>query len=78
VKGIFPLISSHWRTDKDRIFYDVVVPPNTSASLMLPLPVRDVLQSGRPLDEKDAEVTNITLPAGIYNFSFPGNIVLHK
>ena len=67
----YGLISSYWHIGRDKLLYDVTIPPNTSAMLTFPVPSQNVLQSGQPLKEKETDVTNLTLPAGTYNFSFP-------
>ena len=68
-------ISSYWHVKGDQMLYDVIVPPNTSAELVLPVPSANVLQSGKPLADKGGLTTQIPLGAGSYQFSFPGNLI---
>ena len=71
----YGLIASDWRVEKDQIFYDVTIPPNTSARLMLPVPPRNGLSSGKPLSAEEADFTDILLPAGNYRLSFRSHLV---
>ena len=54
----YGLISSHWYVAGDRIVYDVVVPPNSSAVLELPVPA-------------EGTATPVALAAGRHRFSIP-------
>jgi alpha-L-rhamnosidase len=67
----YGIITSHWHTKGDQLHYDVTIPPNTSAELVLPVPPENVRQSGKPLAEKRGTVTRLPLVAGTYQFSFP-------
>ncbi len=67
----YGLIVSHWKIKGDRLLYDVTIPPNTTATLMLPVPPSKVLQSGRSLPASDDRVTRLPLVAGTYHFSLP-------
>jgi alpha-L-rhamnosidase len=67
----YGIISSHWRIEKDQLVYDVTIPPNTSAELVLPVPPENVLQSGKSLANKSGATTRLPLVAGTYQFSFP-------
>jgi alpha-L-rhamnosidase len=71
----YGLIVSSWQVDKDQVHYDVTVPPNTSALLILPVPARDVRQSGRPLPAANGPVTRLPLVAGTYHFSLPFRLI---
>jgi len=64
-------ISSRWRVDGDLIRYDVIVPPNSSAEMTLPVPSKDVAQAGQPIAAAGDAVTRLPLAAGVYHFSFP-------
>ena len=64
-------IASEWRVRSGRILYDVTVPPNTSAELILPAPSREVRQSGRPLPSQAGLTTRLPLAAGSFHFSLP-------
>jgi alpha-L-rhamnosidase len=64
-------IFSHWQRGKSRIQYDVTVPPNASAELILPVPSGEVRQSGRRLEVQAAQVTRLPLAAGSHHFSLP-------
>jgi len=69
----YGIISSHWRIKNDQLVYDVTIPPNTSAELVLPVSPENVRQSGKPLADKGESATTTRLPlvAGTYRFSFP-------
>ena len=67
----YGLIASHWQVENDQLLYEVTIPPNTTATLTLPVPPRDVRQSGRPLQIPDDHITRLPLVAGTYHFSLP-------
>ena len=71
----YGIIASGWRVEKNKILYDVTIPPNSSATLELPVPPREVRQSGRPLQLPDDSVTKLPLAAGTYHFSLPSRLV---
>jgi alpha-L-rhamnosidase len=66
----YGIISSHWHTENDQIVYEVTIPPNSSAELVLPVSPEDVRQSGKPLADKSGTTTRLSLVAGTYQFSF--------
>jgi alpha-L-rhamnosidase len=68
----YGLISLRWQIRHGQIQYDVTIPPNTSAELMLPVPPRDIRQSGHPIPQSAGQVTRLLLAAGSYDFSLPG------
>jgi alpha-L-rhamnosidase len=65
----YGVIASGWQVGPDQILYDVTIPPNSSATLMLPVPPQAVRQSGQPLALPDDSVTRLPLMAGTYHFS---------
>jgi alpha-L-rhamnosidase len=67
----YGLISSHWQEENGQLAYDVTVPPNTSAILTLPVSAAEVRQSGQSVSGGDGPTARLTLPAGVYHFSFP-------
>jgi len=71
----YGLIASDWRVEKDQVLYDVTIPPNSSATLELPVPPREVRQSGQALHLPDDSVTKLPLAAGTYHFSMPRRLV---
>jgi len=71
----YGLISSHWHVEKDKMLYDVVVPPNTTATLILPFPAREVFESGVPLTPTSVPGTHVSLPSGAHHFSFAARLV---
>ena len=71
----YGVIASNWRVEKDQILYDVTIPPNSSATMELPVPPREVRQSGRPLHLPDDSVTRLPLVAGTYHFSLPSRLI---
>jgi alpha-L-rhamnosidase len=71
----YGLITSHWEVENDQLLYDVTIPPNTTATLTLPVPPRDVRQSGQPLHEPDDHITRLPLVAGTYHFSLPRRLI---
>jgi alpha-L-rhamnosidase len=71
----YGLISSHWHVEKEKVVYDVVVPPNTTASMHLPFPAEEVYKSGVPLISTSVPGTHIPLPAGSHHFSFARRLI---
>jgi alpha-L-rhamnosidase len=71
----YGLITSYWHAEKDQLLYDVTIPPNSSAQLILPVPPQNLLESGKPVSAKDDAVTNLNLPAGAYRFSFLKDLI---
>ena len=71
----YGLIASGWRVKGDQFLYDVTIPPNSSATLELPFPPREVRQSGQPLALPEGSVTKLPLAAGTYHFSLPSNLI---
>ena len=67
----YGLIASHWQVENDQLLYEVTIPPNTTATLTLPVPPRDVRQSGQSLQTPDDHITRLLLVAGTYHFSLP-------
>ena len=67
----YGVISSHWRVKNDQLVYDVTIPPNTTAELVLPVSPENVRQSGKSLADKSGATTRLPLVAGTYQFSFP-------
>ncbi len=67
----YGVIASSWRFEKDQILYNVTIPPNSSATLVFPVPPQEVRQSGRRLHVPDGRVTRLSLVAGRYHFSLP-------
>jgi alpha-L-rhamnosidase len=64
-------ILSYWHVEGDRMIYDVTVPPNSSATLQLPFPPKDVTESGQPIAADAAALsTSLPLVAGTYHFAF--------
>jgi alpha-L-rhamnosidase len=62
-------IMSSWRFENGHLLYDVTIPPNSSATLILPVPPKDVRQSAQPLPLPDNSTTRLPLAAGTYHFS---------
>jgi alpha-L-rhamnosidase len=71
----YGVIASGWRVEKDQILYDVTIPPNSSATLILPVPPQGVRQSGQPLPLPDDSVTRLPLVAGTYHFSLSRRLI---
>jgi alpha-L-rhamnosidase len=71
----YGLIASHWQVGNDQVLYEVTIPPNTTATLTLPVPPSDVRQSGRPLQIPDDHITRLPLVAGTYYFSLPRRLI---
>ncbi len=68
-------IASGWRGEKDQVFYDVTIPPNSAAMLTLPVPPQEVRQLGQPLHLPEDSITKLSLAAGSYHFSFPRRLI---
>jgi len=70
-------ISSAWRLENGVFTYEVTVPPNANASVVLPAAgIEDVTESGRPVSQRD-DIENhpverfpvvLRIPAGSYSF----------
>jgi alpha-L-rhamnosidase len=71
----YGLIVSHWQVKGDQLLYEVTIPPNSSATLVLPVPPSAVRQSGCPLPSSDDSITHLPLIAGTYHFSLPREAV---
>jgi alpha-L-rhamnosidase len=69
----YGLISSAWHVGNDRVTYDVTVPPNTTATLILPASGNDLKATGAPIVR--GENGTWTLAAGTYEFSFPASSI---
>ncbi len=67
----YGVIGSHWHVENDQMIYDVTVPPNTTADIVLPVSARDVRQDGQAVAGADGNSTTLALAAGAYRFSFP-------
>jgi alpha-L-rhamnosidase len=67
----YGLISSAWRSEGDRMVYDVTVPPNSSAVLTLPVSSQEVVEAGHGPVAEGGAPTRVPLAAGSYSFSFP-------
>jgi alpha-L-rhamnosidase len=62
----YGVISSYWHKEGGQYLYDVIVPPNTTATLTLP-----VVPAGYP----KVGVDSVALVAGKYEFAVPGDQV---
>ena len=71
----YGVIASGWRPEKDQLLYNVTIPPNSSATLILPVPPQEVRQSGQPLHVPDGSITRMPLVAGTYHFSLPRRLI---
>jgi alpha-L-rhamnosidase len=59
----YGVISSGWRVEKDLVLYDVTIPPNSSATLTLPVQPQEIQSRG--------SVKTFRLTAGTYHYSLP-------
>ncbi|HHY86331.1 MAG TPA: family 78 glycoside hydrolase catalytic domain [Verrucomicrobia bacterium] len=64
-------IRSHWRAQGEEIVYDVTIPPNSSATMELPVPPEVVRASGREQILSEPGRTRVKLGSGSYRFAFP-------
>ncbi len=71
VDSPYGVIASGWRIENQLIVYDITIPPNSSATLILPCPPQEVRQSGRPVRAAENSITRLPLGAGTYHFSLP-------
>jgi len=71
----YGVIASGWRVEKDQVLYDVTIPPNSSATLELPVPPKEIKESGQPLQLPDDSVTKLPLAAGTYHFSLARGLI---
>ena len=69
----YGLISSAWHVERDQVTYDVTVPPNTTAMLILPATGNDLKATGAPVVRCKDDTW--TLAAGSYKFSFPAGAI---
>ena len=67
----YGLIVSRWHTEKDMVFYDVTVPPNTSTELILPVPPQDLGGTS----SRESPNTSMEVAPGSYHFSFPRRLL---
>ena len=74
----YGLISSSWHATRHEMIYDVTIPPNSSALLLLPVPPQQVRQSGKSLAVGIAPVTTLALSAGTYRFAFPSGSISNR
>jgi alpha-L-rhamnosidase len=65
-------IVSRWRVNHGKFLYDVTIPPNSSAMLILPVSPQAVQQSGHALSLPDSPGTRLPLLAGTYHFIVSG------
>ncbi len=77
----YGVISSAWRAEGDRLDYDATVPPNSSATLILPaapeeFSARPSSVPPRPMTRAPGEgpATSFALPAGTYHFAWPRGV----
>jgi alpha-L-rhamnosidase len=76
--GPYGTIVSQWRRVKEGVDYEVIIPPNSTATLYLP--GRNISVNGSALDKtKEVKVTErsgmrviLQLPAGKYDFRVGG------
>jgi alpha-L-rhamnosidase len=76
IESPYGKISSHWHVDGDNLFYDVTVPPNSTAVMTLPISAANLKSTGAPtgkIEEKNGQVT-VPLAAGTYQFTMPRSI----
>lgn len=66
-QGPYGAIVSSWKKEGNQVSYQVTVPPNSSASLLLPK-AKAVRQDGKVLGKTGNEGFTIDLKAGRYNF----------
>ncbi|GAB4133340.1 MAG: hypothetical protein Kow0040_15490 [Thermogutta sp.] len=52
-RGPYGEIASHWRGQAGRFEWDVVIPPNSSATLWVPVGTGEVLEGGQPVAQRD-------------------------
>ncbi|HEY1663942.1 MAG TPA: family 78 glycoside hydrolase catalytic domain [Verrucomicrobiae bacterium] len=64
----YGIIASSWQIKNDQISYDVTIPPNSSATLLLPALTRYLRESGHLLQ---TPYNSVPLVAGTYHFSLP-------
>ncbi|MGA2231391.1 MAG: family 78 glycoside hydrolase catalytic domain [Tepidisphaeraceae bacterium] len=69
----YGVISSDWRIGNGQVTYDVIVPPNTTATLTLPASGADLKATGAPVVAADNG--QWTLAAGSYEFTFPATVL---
>lgn len=77
--SLYGTIASSWRRDGDGLHFDVIVPPNCTALLRLPLTTVDarITESGKDIVaaegisglSRDGREATCTLSSGIYSFS---------
>ncbi len=73
-------LASHWQFTDDAFLLDITIPPNTTATVTLPIPQPDMItDGGQSLAHRstilkidaDATSTHITIGSGQYNFTVP-------
>jgi alpha-L-rhamnosidase len=65
-KSRYGTIGSSWKRSNDRVMYNVTIPPNTSATVLLTDPgIKKISVDGKPLQKINGEFS-FKLPAGTY------------
>ncbi len=74
--GPYGLIRSAWRRDRKNMRYEITIPANTRATVLLPVRgLQDVRLDNKPLGEHAVRIQpdrSFVLPAGQYTFTWPG------
>ncbi len=71
----YGLIASGWRVENDQLLYDVTIPPNSSATLVLPISLEEIKESGQPLHLPGNSATKLPLVSGTYHFSLSRQLI---
>jgi alpha-L-rhamnosidase len=74
----YGVITSHWHVEKDKMLYDVTIPPNTSADVILPIAPANVRLSGKLVPAPNETITRVALAAGTHRLSFPERLIHEK
>ena len=55
--SIYGMISSGWRNENDSVMFDIQIPPNTTADVLMPTGTKEkIFESGKPVEElKEAQ-----------------------
>jgi alpha-L-rhamnosidase len=77
----FGRIEANWRRDGKRLLFDAIIPPNTTATVMLPCAAPALIrEGGHPLDGRVAGIKTLDaedgwsvmeVESGSYHFSLP-------
>jgi len=67
----YGIIASGWSVEQNRILYDFTIPPNSSATVVLPVAPQGIWLKEKKLALPEMAAKQFSLSAGTYHFSLP-------